>query len=89
MKGLPEESASARVDGRQWTSGHELAALQLESMDRWGRNLYGLMYQKFTGGKQPRLGEPLSIPRPGAALKKPRRRVMTLGEAAAFLNKRG
>jgi hypothetical protein len=62
VNGLPPEAAVWRVDGQQWTTLHELLALQAELIDQWG--LLGARIQ--TGGKGlPKKG--LQIPRPGEA----------------------
>ena len=36
MNGLPPEAATFRVDGQQWTTLHELLAINAEVVDQWG-----------------------------------------------------
>lgn len=74
VKGLPEDAACNRRDGKVWTGMHELVAFQIELTDVWGRNLYALMYKKFAGKKPEDFGEPLRIPRPGVELRQIRQR---------------
>jgi hypothetical protein len=51
-----------RVDGQQWTTLHELLAMNAELMDQWG--LFGARMRVKHPEKLPK--ESLRIPRPGA-----------------------
>ncbi len=62
LSGLPPEAATWRVDGQQWTTLHELLAIQAEVMDQWG--LFGARMRVEHPEKLPE--ESLRIPRPGA-----------------------
>lgn len=56
---MPPEAATWRVDGQQWTTLHELLALNAEVVDRWG-----LANAQLKSTKKLK-AEPLRVPRPG------------------------
>lgn len=62
LSGLPPEAATWRVDGQQWTTLHELLAINAEVVDQWG--LVGARMRVKHPERLPK--ESLSIPRPGA-----------------------
>lgn len=55
-----------RVEGQQWTTLHELLAINAELIDQWG--LFGARMRVKRPEKLPK--ESLRIPRPGVAEKK-------------------
>ena len=61
LSGLPPEAATWRVDGQQWTTLHELLAINAELVDQWG--LFGARMRVKHPEKLPK--ESLRIPRPG------------------------
>ncbi len=62
LSGLPPEAATWRVDGQQWTTLHELLAINAELADHWG--LFGARMRVKHPEKLPE--ESLRIPRPGS-----------------------
>jgi hypothetical protein len=62
LNGLPPEAGVWRVDGQQWTTLHELLAMNAELTDQWG--LFGARMRVKHPEKLPKEG--LRIPRPGA-----------------------
>jgi hypothetical protein len=79
VNGLPPEAAVWRVDGRQWTTLHELLALNAEVTDRWGHiNAQLKSTRKLKS-------EPLQIARPSDKAERSKDRVITdVREIAAF-----
>lgn len=81
VNGLPPDAATWRVDGQQWTTLHELLALNAEVTDRWGLANAQLKSTKKLNAK------PLRVPRPSDPRAEPERkdRVVTdVAEIAAW-----
>lgn len=60
---MPPDAAIHRIDGQQWTTLHELLAINAEVMDQWG--LIGVRMRAKNPEQLPK--ESLRIPRPGTA----------------------
>jgi len=79
VNGLPPEAAVWRVDGQQWTTLHELLALNAEVIDRWGHINAQLKSTKKLKS------EPLRVTRPSDKPEQSKDRVITdATEIAAF-----
>jgi hypothetical protein len=86
VNGLPQEAATRRVDGWQWTVQEELLAMLLERVDTWG-----LANARLAADSKTRRAlsdaKPIEVPRPGKAPKESRDRVVTdPREIAAFFS---
>lgn len=67
-----------RVDGQQWTTLHELLAIQAEVMDQWG--LFGARMRVKHPEKLPR--ESLRISRPGMKVSQGKQKDEVITDAA-------
>jgi len=74
-----------------WTPQAEALAQQIEVTERWGRNLYSLMWSRFTG-KQAKLGDPVRFHHPArdhiyAQQEARRPRTVSLGDMVARIER--